>query len=157
VILAVIRSEESDHVSPVVALSRLCLRSQRLSNLTNRLDPQAVRYFGFPICCLSFLNCFRILCRLVCPLNIQKGRVFLPSQVILLRFGRCTVYLRWFEKQATKFLKDEILEVSHSPYCTPVLFVPKPNGQGLRLCFVYQTLNPITVKNCCTIPLIDGL
>jgi hypothetical protein len=32
---------------------------------------------------MSFLKCFRILCRLVCPLNVQKGTVFLQSQVIL--------------------------------------------------------------------------
>jgi hypothetical protein len=76
-------------------LSRLCLRSHRPSNLINRLDPQAVRYLGFPICCLSFQNCFRILCHPVCPLNNQKGTVFLQSQVILLHLGRCTVYLCW--------------------------------------------------------------
>jgi hypothetical protein len=119
-----------------------------------------VRCLGFPICCLSFLKCFRILCRLVCPLNVQKGTVFLPSQVILLCFGRCTVYLleyRELEKQVTKFLKDGILEVSQSPYGAPVLFVPKPNGRGLRLCVDYRALNSITIKNCCTIPRIDDL
>jgi hypothetical protein len=41
---------------------------------------------------------------------------------------------RELEKQVTKFLKDGILEVSQSPYGAPVLFVPKPNGRGLRLC-----------------------
>jgi hypothetical protein len=30
----------------------------------------------------------------VCPLNVQKDRVFLQSQVILHLFGRCIVYLR---------------------------------------------------------------
>jgi hypothetical protein len=35
--------------------------------------------------------------------------------------------------------------------------VPKPNGQGLRLCVDYRALNSITVKNCCTIPRIDDL
>jgi hypothetical protein len=44
---------------------------------------------------------------------------------------------RELEKQVTKFLKDGILEVSQSPYGTPVLFVPKPNGRGLRLCVDY--------------------
>jgi hypothetical protein len=45
---------------------------------------------------------------------------------------------RELEKQVTKFLKDGILEVSQSPYGAPVLFVPKPNGQGLRLCVEYE-------------------
>jgi hypothetical protein len=64
---------------------------------------------------------------------------------------------REFEKQVTKFLKDGILEVSESPYGAPVLFVPKPNGRGLRLCVDYRALNSITVKNRCTIPHIDDL
>jgi hypothetical protein len=60
------------------------------------------------------------------------------------------------EKQVTKFLKDGILEVSKSPYGAPVLFVPKPNGQGLRL-YTYRlsSANLIPVKNRCTIPRID--
>jgi hypothetical protein len=61
------------------------------------------------------------------------------------------------EKQVTKFLKDGILEVSQSPYSAPVLFVPKPNGRGLRLCVDYRALNSITIKNRCTIPRIDDL
>ena len=61
------------------------------------------------------------------------------------------------EKQVTKFLKDGILETSTSPYGAPVLFVPKPNGQGLRLCVDYRALNSITVKNRCMIPRIDDL
>jgi hypothetical protein len=62
---------------------------------------------------------------------------------------------RELEKQVTNFLKDGILEVSQSPYGAPVLFVPKPNGQGLRLCVGYRALNSTTVKNRCTIPCID--
>ena len=64
---------------------------------------------------------------------------------------------RELEKQVSKFLKDGILEVSTSPYGAPVLFVPKPNGRGLRLCVDYRALNSITVKNRCTIPRIDDL
>jgi hypothetical protein len=61
------------------------------------------------------------------------------------------------EKHVTKFLKDGILEESQSPSGAPVLFVPKPNGRGLRLCVDYRALNSITDKNRCTIPRIDDL
>jgi hypothetical protein len=64
---------------------------------------------------------------------------------------------RELEKQVTKFLKDGILEVSQSPYDAPVLFVPKPNGRGLRLYVDYRALNSITSKNRCTVPRIDNL
>jgi hypothetical protein len=52
VFLAVIRPVESDPVPPVVAsVAALSPRCQLLlSNLTNRPDPQALRYLGFPIC-----------------------------------------------------------------------------------------------------------
>ena len=64
---------------------------------------------------------------------------------------------RELEKQITEFLKAGILEVSQSPYGAPVLFVPKANGRGLRLCVDYRALNSITVKNRCTLPRIDVL
>jgi hypothetical protein len=64
---------------------------------------------------------------------------------------------RELEKLVTKFLKDGILQVFQSPYGAPVLFVPKPNGQGLRLCVDYRALNSITINNRCTIPRIDDL
>jgi hypothetical protein len=64
---------------------------------------------------------------------------------------------RELEKQVTTFLKAGILEVSQSPYGAHVLFVPKPNGRGLRLCVDYQALNSTTIKNRCTIPRIDEL
>jgi hypothetical protein len=51
------------------------------------------------------------------------------------------------EKRITKFLKDGILEVSQSPCGAHVLFVPKPNGRGLRLCVDYRALNSITLYN----------
>jgi hypothetical protein len=47
--------------------------------------------------------------------------------------------------------------VSTSPYGASVLFVPKPNGRGLRLCVDHRALNAITIKNRCTIPRIDDL
>jgi hypothetical protein len=49
------------------------------------------------------------------------------------------------------------LEPSKSPYGAHVLFVPKPNGRGLRLCMDYKALNAITVKNRYSIPRIDDL
>jgi hypothetical protein len=64
---------------------------------------------------------------------------------------------RELEKQVTKFWKDGILEVSQNPYGAPVLFVPKQNGKGLRLCVDYRALNSITIKYRCTIPRIDDL
>lgn len=61
------------------------------------------------------------------------------------------------QTQVTAFLDSGILEPSKSPYGAPVLFVPKPNGRGLRLCVDYRALNNITVKNRYPISRIDDL
>jgi hypothetical protein len=59
------------------------------------------------------------------------------------------------QTQVSAFLKAGILEPSKSPYGAPALFVPKPSGQGLRLCVDYRALNSITVKKRYPIPSID--
>jgi hypothetical protein len=61
------------------------------------------------------------------------------------------------KKQVSAFLEAGILEPSKSPYGAPVMFVPKPNGRGLRLRVDYRALNAITVKNRYPIPRIDDL
>jgi len=40
---------------------------------------------------------------------------------------------------------------------SPVLFVPKPNGRGLRLCVDYRGLNAITIPNRYLLPLMQEL
>jgi len=45
---------------------------------------------------------------------------------------------------------------SQSPYGTPILFVPKPDG-SLRLCVDYRNLNKLTILNKYPLPLMDEL
>ena len=40
---------------------------------------------------------------------------------------------------------------------SPILFVPKPNRKGLRLCVDYRRLNKTTVPNCYPLPLMQEL
>jgi len=40
---------------------------------------------------------------------------------------------------------------------SPILFVPKPHGRGLRLCVDYQALNRITIPNRYPLPLMQEL
>jgi hypothetical protein len=46
---------------------------------------------------------------------------------------------------------------STSPAGSPILFVPKPNGRGLRLCVDYQGLNAVTIPNRYPLPLMQEL
>jgi len=43
------------------------------------------------------------------------------------------------------------------PAGSPILFVPKPNGRGLRLCVDYRGLNAITIPNRYPLPLMQEL
>jgi len=46
---------------------------------------------------------------------------------------------------------------STSPAGSPILFVPKPHGRGLRLCVDYRALNRITIPNRYPLPLMQEL
>ena len=46
---------------------------------------------------------------------------------------------------------------STSPTGSPILFVPKPHGRGLRLCVDYRGLNKITIPNRYPLPLMQEL
>ena len=74
--------------------------------------------------------CFRILCQLVCLLNVQKVIVFLQNQVIRLRLSRCTVYLRWsivsWKSRSPRFLRQGLLN--------------RPSRLMVLLCCLFQSL-----------------
>ena len=53
-----------------------------------------------------------------------------------------------------KELEKGFIQVSRSPAAAPVLFVKKPNGD-LRFRIDYRGLNSITIKNRCSLPLIN--
>jgi hypothetical protein len=61
------------------------------------------------------------------------------------------------KKYIAKMLKDGKIRPSSSPAGSLVLFVPKPNGRGLRLCVDYDDLNKITVKDRTPLPIMDQL
>jgi hypothetical protein len=52
-------------------------------------------------------------------------------------------------------LKKGFIRRSESPAGAPVLFVPKKDSKKLRLCVDYRSLNKVTIKNRCPLPLIS--
>jgi hypothetical protein len=56
-----------------------------------------------------------------------------------------------------KMIKEGKIRPSSSPAGSPVLFVPKPGGRGLRLCVDYRDLNKITIKDRTPLPIMDQL
>jgi hypothetical protein len=56
-----------------------------------------------------------------------------------------------------KMIKEGKIRPSSSPAGSPVLFVPKQGGRGLRLCVDYRNLNKITKKDRTPLPIMDQL
>jgi hypothetical protein len=55
--------------------------------------------------------------------------------------------MRETKEQLTALIVDGLIEPSKSLYGAPILFVPKPNGRGLRLCtLIIELLMPPPLK-----------
>src|SRR6476620_779489 len=158
VFLAVIRPVESDHVPPVVAFVATPSPKEPLPSFqpVQPVSPPGVEVPWVSEMLSEFSDVFQDPLPVGLPPERSEGHSIPtePGHPLPFRsmYRLSPLEYRELEKQVTKFLKDGILEVSQSPYGAPVLFVPKPNGRGLRLCVDYRALNSITVKNRCTIP-----
>ena len=61
-------------------------------------------------------------------------------------------------KQVSQMLKDDIIEESDSPWCSPVVLVVKKSQDGkpkFRFCIDFTKINEITVKDSYPLPRID--
>lgn len=60
------------------------------------------------------------------------------------------------EKQIVEMLRQGIIQLSTSPYASPVLLVQKKDGTW-RFCIDFRYLNALTLKNRYPLPIIDEL
>jgi len=56
-----------------------------------------------------------------------------------------------------KMIQEGKIRPSSSSVGNPILFVPKPNGKGLRLCVDYQHLNQHTKMDKMPLPIMSEL
>jgi len=64
--------------------------------------------------------------------------------------------LEELKRQLTELIELGFIQPSTSPYASPVILVPKPNGTW-RLCVDYRALNMATVKSKYPLPRLDDL
>ena len=62
---------------------------------------------------------------------------------------------RLLREYLAKILKEGKIQPSQGQAGSPILFVPKPNGRGLRLYVDYRRLNNLTIKDKTALPLMD--
>jgi len=60
-------------------------------------------------------------------------------------------------KYLNTMIKEGKIRPSSSTVGSPILFVPKPNGRGLRLCIDYRHLNDYTKKDKTPLPIMEEL
>jgi len=88
-----------------------------------------------------------------CKIDLQKGSTARWGPIYPLSEVELQTLREWLkEMERTGKIKH-----STSPAGSPILFVPKPHGRGLRLCVDYRALDRITIPNRYPLPLMQEL
>jgi len=88
-----------------------------------------------------------------CKIDLQEGSTAPWGPIYPLSEEELQTLREWL----TEMEKTGKIKHSTSPASSPILFVPKPHGRGLRLCVDYRALNRITIPNQYPLPLIQEL
>jgi len=88
-----------------------------------------------------------------CKIDLQEGSTAPWGPIYPLSEVELRTLREWLkEMECTGKIRS-----STSPGGSPILFVPKPHGRGLRLCVDYRALNRITIPNRYPLPLMQEL
>jgi len=78
-----------------------------------------------------------------CKIDLKEGSVTPWEPIYPLSETKLQALREWLKEME----RTGKIQCSTSPAGSPILFVPKPNGRGLRLCVNYRGLNKITIPN----------
>jgi len=88
-----------------------------------------------------------------CKIDLQEGSTVPWGPIYPLSEEELRTIREWL----TEMERMGKIKRSTSPAGSPILFMPKPHGRGLRLCADYQALNRITIPNPYPLPLMQEL
>jgi len=88
-----------------------------------------------------------------CKIDLQEGSTPPWGPIYPLSETELQTLREWLKEME----KTGKIQRSTSPAGSPILFVPKPSGRGLRLCMDYRGLNKITIPNRYPLPLMQEL
>jgi len=88
-----------------------------------------------------------------CRIELKEGEVAPWGPIYSMLEKELKTLWEWLKEM----LKSRKICHSTFPARSPILFIPKLNGQGLRLCVDYCTLNRIAIPNRYPLPLMQEL
>jgi len=88
-----------------------------------------------------------------CKIHLKEGATAPWGPIYPLSEVELQTLREWLKEME----KTGKIKRSTSPAGSPILFVPKPNGRGLRLCVDYRGLNAVTIPNRYPLPLMQEL
>jgi len=88
-----------------------------------------------------------------CKIDLKEGETVPCGPIYPLSENELQTLREWLKEM----LRTGKIQRSTSPVGCTILFVPKPNGRGVRLCVDYRALNQITIPNRYTLPLMQEL
>jgi len=88
-----------------------------------------------------------------CKIELKEGATVPWGPIYPLSEVELQTLREWLKEME----KTGKIKRSTSPAGSPILFIPKPNGRGLRLCVDYRGLNAITIPNRYPLPLMQEL
>jgi len=86
-----------------------------------------------------------------CKIDLKEGEIAPWGPIYPLSEYELQTLREWLREM----LRTGKIRRSTSPAGSPILFIPKPNGKGLRLGIDYRALNRITIPNRYPLPLIQ--
>jgi len=92
-------------------------------------------------------------CPYDCKIELKEGATAPWGPIYPLSEVELQTLREWLKEME----KTGKIKRSTSPVGSPILFVPKTNGRGLRLCVDYRGLNAITIPNRYPLPLMQEL
>ena len=88
-----------------------------------------------------------------CKIELKEGATAPWGPIYPLSEQELQTLREWLKEME----KTGKIKRSTSPAGSPILFVPKPNNRGLRLCVDYRGLNAVTIPNRYPLPLMQEL
>jgi len=88
-----------------------------------------------------------------CKIDLKEGEIAPWGPIYPLSENKQQTLREWLKEM----LRTGKIRRSTSSAGSPILFVPKPNGKGLRLCVDYTALNRITIPNRYPLSLMQEL